>query len=201
MCGGLGGCGRAQRTRTGASGAGHVNGCPGGGLLESAGRQSLEVLQRTEGSHGELGVAGGEQVKDARLEVDVLHLQRLAALSGGALHAVGLLGRRRQALGRTLLLAVQRVLLDEFAARAAVQAQLQAPALLGRLQGVLGHADGEGQVAAHATHDDGRADVARLQPDLAAAGTAAVLRDPQAARLAASGTASAATTTCPIQEG
>lgn len=85
-----------------------------------------------------------------------------------------------------LALAAQRVLLDELVARAAVQAQLQAAAVLGKVQGVLRHADGEGQVAAHAPDDDGGADVAGLYLHLSAhPGAAASLHDGQAAALAA----------------
>lgn len=167
-------------------------------LLQFAGRQRLQVLQGAVGRHGELGVSGGQQVKDARLEVDVLHLQRLSALGGGTLHRVDLVGGPQgpqgpQGLGagalqpRLLALPAQRVLLDELVAGAAVQAQLQAATVLREVQRVLGHPDGEGQVVAHAPHDDGRADVARLDLHLLPhrAGAGAALHDGQAAALAA----------------
>lgn len=87
---------------------------------------------------------------------------------------------------RLQVLAAQRVLLDELVAGAAVQAQLQAAAaIFGKVQRGFGHADGKGQVAAHAPDDDGDADVAGLNLHVATHTRAAALGDRQAAALAA----------------
>uniref|UniRef100_A0A3P9IKW5 Uncharacterized protein n=1 Tax=Oryzias latipes TaxID=8090 RepID=A0A3P9IKW5_ORYLA len=93
----------------------------------------------------------------------------------------------------TLALAAHGVLFDELVSRTAVQAQLQATAVLREVQGVLGHADGEGQVAAHPPDDDGGADVTGLDPHLPTHTGAASLRDAQTAALAA--------TSSPVLEG
>uniref|UniRef100_A0A3P9K331 Uncharacterized protein n=1 Tax=Oryzias latipes TaxID=8090 RepID=A0A3P9K331_ORYLA len=84
-----------------------------------------------------------------------------------------------------LALAAHGVLFDELVSRTAVQAQLQATAVLREVQGVFGHADGEGQVAAHPPDDDGGADVTGLDPHLPTHTGAASLRDAQTAALAA----------------
>uniref|UniRef100_A0A4W3HAE1 Uncharacterized protein n=1 Tax=Callorhinchus milii TaxID=7868 RepID=A0A4W3HAE1_CALMI len=72
----------------------------------------------------------------------------------------------------------QGVLADQLAPRAAVHAQLQRPVLVGRAEGLFGHADGEGQVLAHLPHDDGGPDVTGLDLHL---GAPRLLQDPQAA--------------------
>lgn len=182
---------RRRRLRRPSAGE---TGSPRGVLLQFTGRQRLQVFQGAVGRQGELGVPRGQQVKHARLEVDVLHLQRLPALGRGPLHRVDLVRwpqRPQLATGAALLagvvlaLAAQRVLLDELVAWTAVQAQLQAAILLREVQRVLWHADGEGQVAADAPHDDGGADVAGLDLHLAAHAGAAALHDGQATALAA----------------
>lgn len=85
-----------------------------------------------------------------------------------------------------LALSAQHVLFDELVAWAAVQAELQVAIVLWKAQGVLWHADGEGQVAANAADDDGGADVAGLYSHLSAHPGAAALHYSQAATLATS---------------
>lgn len=48
------------------------------------GVQSLHVLQGIVGGSGEVRISCGEQVKHAGVEIDVLNLQLLLALPGGA---------------------------------------------------------------------------------------------------------------------
>lgn len=48
------------------------------------GVQSLHVLQGIVGGSGEVRISCGEQVKHAGVEIDVLNLQLLSALPGGA---------------------------------------------------------------------------------------------------------------------
>uniref|UniRef100_A0A3B3QVF3 Uncharacterized protein n=1 Tax=Paramormyrops kingsleyae TaxID=1676925 RepID=A0A3B3QVF3_9TELE len=103
----------------------------------------------------------------------------LARWQGGA----GDGGRGAPLQPRVGALPAQGVLLDELAPRAAVQAELQLAALLCVVQHVLRHADGEGQVPRHLPHDDGSADVPRLDLHVAAA-RPGPLRHPQAAHLA-----------------
>uniref|UniRef100_A0A3Q3DPZ0 Uncharacterized protein n=1 Tax=Hippocampus comes TaxID=109280 RepID=A0A3Q3DPZ0_HIPCM len=96
---------------------------------------------------------------------NVLHLQSLSTLGRGSLHRVDLVrGTQRAQLGGGAGLPL--------IARAAMQR-------------VLGHSDGEGQVAAHAAHDYRCADVTRLDLHLTPRSGAAALRDGQAAALAA----------------
>uniref|UniRef100_A0A8C3ST96 Uncharacterized protein n=1 Tax=Chelydra serpentina TaxID=8475 RepID=A0A8C3ST96_CHESE len=132
--------------------------------LESAGVQRLQVFQGPVSSHGELGVPRGEQVKDAGLEIHVLHLQDAATLLGGHLHRVGPSGAGPERAGAPQ---AQPVLLDQLVLGAAMQTELEAGALRREAQGLLRHTDGEGEVAAHLADDDGAADVAGLDLHLA----------------------------------
>lgn len=100
-------------------------------LLQFTGWQCLQILQSAICSHGELGVSCGEQVKDTRLKVHILHLQSLSTLGSGSLHCVDLVRRPQRAqlcVGALkvwlLALMAQGVLFDELVAWAAVQAQL-----------------------------------------------------------------------------
>uniref|UniRef100_A0A8W4F761 Uncharacterized protein n=1 Tax=Sus scrofa TaxID=9823 RepID=A0A8W4F761_PIG len=107
--------------------------------------QRRHVLQGTVGCGGEVGITGGEQVKDTGLEVDVLHWHLLVALSVGSLQCA------RQAVpqdGRHLALPV----IDALAQGAAIHTQLQVLALLVGHGQVFWHADGEGQVATQLPH-------------------------------------------------
>uniref|UniRef100_A0A3B4ANI5 Uncharacterized protein n=1 Tax=Periophthalmus magnuspinnatus TaxID=409849 RepID=A0A3B4ANI5_9GOBI len=61
----------------------------------------------------------------------------------------------------------QHVLFDELVTRTAVQAQLQPAVVLRKVQKVLRHANGEGQIAAHASDNDGSAHVSGLDFHLA----------------------------------
>lgn len=83
-------------------------------------------------------------------------------------------------------MAAQHVLFDELAARASVQAELQVAIVLWKVQGVLWHADGEGQVAADTPDDDRGANVAGLYFHLPAHPRAAALRYSQTAALTTS---------------
>uniref|UniRef100_A0A3B4TL30 Uncharacterized protein n=1 Tax=Seriola dumerili TaxID=41447 RepID=A0A3B4TL30_SERDU len=64
-----------------------------------------------------------------------------------------------------------------------VQAELQTPVVLRKVQVVLRHADGKGQVAANAPDDDGSADVTGLNLHLPAHSRATTLVNGQAAAL------------------
>lgn len=52
--------------------------------------KALHVLQGAVGGRREVSVPGGQEVKDARVKVDVLHLQLLPAALPGALQAESL---------------------------------------------------------------------------------------------------------------
>uniref|UniRef100_A0A4W6BYK8 Uncharacterized protein n=1 Tax=Lates calcarifer TaxID=8187 RepID=A0A4W6BYK8_LATCA len=82
-----------------------------------------------------------------------------------------------------LALTAQRVLFDELVPRATVQTELQTATVLRKVQVVLWHADGEGQVAAYAPNDDGRADVTGLNLHMPAHSRATSLYNGQAAAL------------------
>uniref|UniRef100_A0A8C4F8E0 Uncharacterized protein n=1 Tax=Dicentrarchus labrax TaxID=13489 RepID=A0A8C4F8E0_DICLA len=100
-----------------------------------------------------------------------------STLGCGPLHCVDLAG--------LLALAAQRVLFDELVTWAAVKAELQAAIVLRKVQGVLWHADGKGQVAAHTSDNDGGTDVTGLYFYLPTYTRAAALYDGKAAALAA----------------
>lgn len=136
------------------------------------GVQCLHVLQSTVGGNGEVGITSGEQVKDAGLEIDVLHWHLLVAVSVGSLQCVarpglcqGGAGQGVPQDGRHLALP----LIDALAQRAAIDAQLQVLALLVGHGQVFGHADGEGQVATQLPHKHRGSYVAGVHLHVAAA--------------------------------
>uniref|UniRef100_A0A8C8VIC8 Uncharacterized protein n=1 Tax=Pelusios castaneus TaxID=367368 RepID=A0A8C8VIC8_9SAUR len=99
----------------------------------------------------------------------------MATLLGGRLHRVGLAGAGPERAG---VPQAQAVFLDQLILWAAVQAELEASALLREVQGLLRHADGKGEVAAHLADDDGATDVMGLDLNLAGVG---LFQDAQAA--------------------
>ena len=144
------------------------------------GVQRLHVLQGAVRGSREVGIAGGEQVKDAGLEVDVLHRHLLVTPCAGRLQRVagpgrggGAVGQAGPQDGRHLALPV----VDALAQGAAGHAQLQVLALLVGHGQRLGHADGQRQVAAQLPHEYRGPHVARVHLHWAAALS---LHDPQA---------------------
>lgn len=145
------------------------------------GVQRFHVLEGAVGGGGEVGVTGGEQVKDARVEIDVLDLQLLAALPGGALEAEGLLRwRQRGGGGRATVLEAECRQLDALRGGAAVHAQLQVLSVIISHGELMGHADGQRKVTAQLAHHHRYTDVGGVQLNVA---TGQLFQHHEAARL------------------
>lgn len=134
--------------------------------------QCFYILQGTVGCSGEVGITSGEQVKDARLEIDVLHWHLLMALGAGSLQCVARPGLHgggaRQAVpqdSRNLALSV----IHAFTRGAAVHTQLQVLAFLVGHGQVFRHSNGEGQVPTQLPHKHCGAYVAGMHLHVAAA--------------------------------
>lgn len=153
-------------------------------LLQCAWRKSLQVLQRCERRHRELHVSGGEDIEDAWLKVNVFDLQSLPASGGGTLKQVDATHAARLQLSIAApltLSSAQHVCVNELAAWAAVQAELQAAAFLHHL---FRNADGKSEVAADPPHNNGCAQIVGVDGDLAHAAMPAALCNAQAACVA-----------------
>ena len=128
------------------------------------GVQPQHVLQRAQRRQREVPVPGRHQVEDARVEVEVDE-SGIAADVLGLVAGHGQLGALRRALdaGDPVPALGQVVLVvDLLARRAALGAQLGLVAVGARVEHLLGHVDGEGEVAADLAHDDGGGDVVHV---------------------------------------